>query len=274
MILRCFTCFIPFALGQAEIQNNSQASAGDESSSKAAQDCAKVKSREEAKSTKSKSKSGSSSSKKSSGGGGVSAKQKSMASPPQQSSVPAASNPLSSLSLPMLPPEFAQPFALPSPFSPAAQLLRPHFPATSVASSAPADQLIRLPTKPLDISEVSKNPAAPNKKLDDSPSASTKSFEDTECESGNSGGGGGGKRDNVVKVPPFSNRQRAIVFESNNNEVVGKREENGGSSTSKEQFAVLRYVALLHIFNKIRLKNKGFLDCVGFLPFSSQSFLA
>ena len=155
---------------------------------------------------------------------------------------------------------------------PAAQLLRPHFPATSVSSSAATDQLIRLPTKPLDISEVSNNPAAPNMKRDASPPASKKPFEETECESGNSGGGG--KRDNVVKVPPFSNRQRAIVIESNNNEVVGKREENGGSSTSKEQFAVLRYVALLHIFNKIRLKNKGFLDCVGFLPFSSQPFLA
>ena len=225
---------------------NEQASASDESSPNASQDGAKAKSKEEIKSTKSKSKSGSSSSKKSSGGGsGISAKHKS-ASTPQQSS--AAANPLSSLSLPMLPPEFAQPFALPSPFSSAAQLLRPHFPATSAASSAPAEQLIRLPTKPLDISEVSKNPAEPTKKPDATPPPpSKKLFEDAECVSGTSGGG---KRDNVVKVPPFSNRQQgAIVVESNNNEVVGKREENGGSSNSKEQFAVLRYVALVTILS-------------------------
>ena len=228
---------------------NTQASASDESSPNASQDGAKAKSKEEIKSAKSKSKAGSSSSKKSSGGGsGISAKHKS-ASTPQQSSAAAETNPLSSLSLPMLPPEFAQPFALPSPFSSAAQLLRPHFPATSAASSAPAEQLIRLPTKPLDISEVSKNPAAvPTKKPDATPPPpSKKSFEDAECVSGTSGGG---KRDNVVKVPPFSNRQQgAIVVESNNNEVVGKREENGGISNSKEQFAVLRYVALVTILS-------------------------
>ena len=224
------------------MQGNSQVSASDESSPNASHDGAKVKSKEEAKSTKSKSKSGSSSSKKSSGGGAISAKHKSAATPQQSSAAVVAANPLSSLSLPMLPPEFAQPFALPSPFSSAAQLLRPHFPATS---SAPADQLIRLPTKPLDISEVSKNPAAPTKKPDATPPASKKSFDDTECESGNSGGG---KRDNVLKVPPFSNRQQgAVVVESNNNEVVGKREENGSGSNSKEQFAVLRYVALVTI---------------------------
>ena len=229
------------------MQFHSQASASDESSPNASQDGVKTKSKEEAKSTKSKSKSGSSSSKKSSGGGGISAKHKSTASL-QHSSAVVAANPLSSLSLPMLPPEFAQPFALPSPFSSAAQLLRPHFPATSAASSAPAEQLIRLPTKPLDISEVSKNPAVPTKKPDATPPPpSKKSFEDAECVSGTSGGG---KRDNVVKVPPFSNRQQgAIVVESNNNEVVGKREENGGISNSKEQFAVLRYVALVTILS-------------------------
>ena len=221
-----------------------QGPAGEESSSNATTattDGGKFKSKEEAKPSKSKSKSGSSSSKKGSGsGGGSSSKHKSMPT------TAAANNPLS-LPLPMLP-EFAQPFAFPS-----AVQLRPHFQsAATAASNAAQEPLIRLPTKPLDISEVSRSSAAPTKKLDTSPPPPkrviTRPFDEVaadlpDIDQDNSSNNI--KRDNVVKVPPFSNRQRAIVVETNNNETDGKDKDTvGGSPTSKEQFAVLRYVAL------------------------------
>ena len=245
-----------------------QATASEESpaTTPSGSDGTKSKSKDEGKAIKSKAKPGSSSSKKSS-----SSKHKSPAG-----AAAAMTHSTTPTTLPMMP-DFSHPYPLP-PF-PAAVQLRPHFPgsaavhvgaASDKAASSQQEQLIRLPTKPLDISEVSKNAGAATAAgvtvtTEEGKKSFVRPFEDAAAagatesrpEKGSgtsysgqqeSGGGssGDGKRDNVVKVPPFSNRQRIVVENNNNNnnENNFKKEEeeisSGVSSTSKEQFAVLR----------------------------------
>jgi hypothetical protein len=132
--------------------------------------------------------------------------------------------------------------------------------ATAKKVDLSEQQMIRLPTKPLDISEVTRTTSAATSesltnfnqlklKPPQPPPNSKRMFvrpfeDDFKTESP-----GGKENSNVVKVMPFNNKSGNQILESNNNEVkavVQKQEPAAAAAASKktsevkEQFAVLR----------------------------------